>query len=325
MAVYNPRGAGNVHIDRVLTNISIGFPNAGYVGDQLFPVVDVQKQSDKYHVFGRETWGPAHQDLRAPGTVANEIPGLAVSLDSYFAGEHALQIAVHDEERENADAPLDPDREGTELVTSRILLGRELAIKTLATTAANYATNHSVTLSGTAQWNDYANSNPIGDIRTAVRQVHAAVQLRLNTAIMPYQVMSQLEDHPDFIERIKYSERGVLTEEIIGSIFGIPKIIVPEVGQNTAALGLAPVLGYLWGKDVILAYVPPRPGRKQVAYGYEFNWGLNRSTPQVVDRWRETPRVSDVVRVRRRYDIKFVTLDGTSKQIAGYLIKTAVA
>ncbi len=324
MPVYDPRGGGNVHVDRVLTNISIRYSNAGYVGERFFPTLRVQKESDKYRVFGREEWGPAHQDFRAPGSVANEIPGKALSLDTYFANEHALQIPVTDEERENADEGLNPEADGTELVTSRILLGRELAMKTLITTSTNYPAAGTVALSGTSQWNDYANSNPIANIRTAVRQVHSQIFTRPNTAIIPYQVMSQLEDHPDFIERIKYSERGIMTDEIIGSVLGIQNIIVPEVGQNTAALGLTPTFGYLWGKDVVLGWVPQRAAPNQLAVGYEFSWPIGGNV-QVVDRWRETPRVSDLIRVRRRYDLKLVTLDGSSKNLAGYLIQTAVA
>jgi hypothetical protein len=322
--VYDPRGGGNVHIDRVLTNISIRFPNAGLVGERFFPTVNVSKQSDKYRVFGREEWGPTHQDFRGPGSVANEIPGRQLSLDTYFANEHALQTPIADEERENADEGLPVEADGTELLTSKILLGRELTMKSLLTTTTNYPAAHTVTLSGTSQWNDYANSNPIANFRTAVHQVHSAIFTRPNTAIVPYQVMAQLEDHPDFIERIKYSERGILTEEIIGTILGVPNIIVPEVGSNTAALGLSPTFGYLWGKDVVLGWVPPSARPNQVAVGYEYNWRLAGKV-QVIDRWRETQRVSDLIRCRRRYDLKFVTLDGSGKNMAGYLIKNAVA
>jgi hypothetical protein len=326
MAVYDPRGGGNVHIDVVLTNISVGFPNAGFVGPALFPQVQVRKQSDKYYVFGREGWSiEPGGDYRAPGTVANEIPGIAVSLDTYFAQEHSLQIPVTDEERENADAPLSPDRDGTELVTSKIWLGRELLMQAMATTAANYASGYSTTLSGTAQWNDYTNSNPIGDIRAGFRKIHSGLFMEPNTAIIPYQVMTQLEDHPDFIERIKYSERGVLTPEIIASILGIENVIVPGVGYNSANPGQAASLGYLWGKDVVLAWVPPRAGMKIPAYGYEFVWGYGGSRPQVTERWREEPRKSTLIRVSRRYDLKFTALDASAKQIAGYLIKAAVA
>jgi hypothetical protein len=329
MAVYDPRGGGNVHIDVVLSQISVGYPNPGMVGEALFPRVNVNRISDKYYIFGRETWA-VHPggDLRAPGTVANEIEGLLVSTDTYFAQEHSLQLPITDEERENADSPLAPDRDGTELVTAKILLAREIAIKDMATTTTNYATGYSTTIAGTDQWNDYVTvggSDPIGDIRTGFRKIHSGLFLEPNVAIIPYQVMTQLEDHPAFIERIKYSERGILTAEIIGSVLGIETIIVPGMGYNSANPGQTQSLGYLWGKDVVLAYVPPRAGMKIPAYGYEFNWGYRGSRPMVVERWREEPRKSDLVRCSRRYDLKHIAVDGTGKSIAGYLIKSAVA
>ncbi len=325
MAVYDPSGRSNVHTNQILSQISIGFPNNGFVGPVLFPKVTVKKQSDIYYVFGREGWAvEPFGDLRAPGTVANEIPGLAVSTDTYFAKEHSLQIPVTDEERENADAPLSPDRDGTELVTSKILLAREIAIQTMAATAANYASGLSTTLSGTSQWSDYVNSTPISDVRTAFRAVHAKIFMEPNLAIIPYQVMSQLEDHPDFIERIKYSERGVLTPEIIAAILGVERVIVPGVGYNSANPGQTASLGYLWGKDVIFAWVPPRAGLKLPSYGYEFVWAYG-SLEQVTEKWREDQRKSDIIRVSRRYDLKMTALDASSKEIAGYVIKAAVA
>lgn len=324
MAVYAPTGSGSTHIDQVLTNISVAWPNDGLVGENLFPSIPVRKQSDKYYVFGREAWKP-EDDLRAPGTVANEIPGLAVSLDTYYAQEHALQIPVTDEERENVDSPLSPDRDATELLTAKIMLGREVAMRNLVQTAANYATGLSTTLAGVTQWSDYVNSDPIGVMRTAKAAIHAKIFLEPNVAVIPYQVMTVLEDHPDFIERIKYSERGIVTRELIASIIGVDKIIVPGAGINNAALGQATSLGYLWGKDVIFAYVPPRAGLRVPAFGYEFTWH-----GQVVDRWREAPRKSDLIRCTRAYDLKLVAQGDVGsadagKSIAGYVIKAAVA
>jgi hypothetical protein len=322
--MYSPTGSANTHLDKVLTNISVGWPNNGFVGENLFPSVPVVKQSDKYYVFGREAWKP-EDDLRAPGTVANEIAGAQVSLDTYYCQEHALQHPVTDEERKNVDNPLNPDRDATEMLTSKIMLGREVAMKNLVQTAANYGTSLSVTLAGVTQWSDYTNSDPILNMRTAKSSIHARIFLAPNIAIFPYQVMTILEDHPDFIERIKYSERGIVTRELIASIIGVNEIIVPGVGINNAALGQAASLGYLWGKDVVFAYVPPRPGLKVPAFGYEFTWN-----EQYIDRWREGQRKSDLIRCQRSYDLKLVAQGdpGTAdagKAIAGYLIKAAVA
>jgi hypothetical protein len=324
--VYNPSGAGNVHTDEILTNISVGWSNGSQMaGPALFPSVPVRKQSDKYFIFGREMWLPENGDVRAPGSIANEVPGLELSTDTYYAQEHALQVPVTDEERENSDAPLAPDRDATELVTRRILLGREVAMKTLATTAANYASTNTTTLSGTSQWNDYVNSDPIANMRTAKSAVHARIFEEVNVGVIPYQVMTVLEDHPDFLERVKYSERAIFSPTLLSALLGVEKIVVPGVGYNSANEGATPSLGYLWGKDVVFAWVPARPGLRIPAYGYEFTWGR-----QFVDRWREEQRVSDLIRCRRRYDIK-ITAKGdagtadAALSIAGYLIKNAIA
>jgi hypothetical protein len=322
MAVWSPTGSGGVHVDRVLTNISVAWPNEGFVGERLFPAVQVMKQSDKYYVFGREMWSP-DDDLRAPGTVANEIPGMKLSQDTYYAQEHSLQIPVTDEERRNVDNPMSPDRDATELVTQKIMLGREIAIKTLVTTTSNYASGNTVTLAGTTQFSDYTNSDPIGVFRTAIAAVHAKIFVEPNTVVIPYQVWTILQDHPDFIERIKYSERAIVRGELLASLIGIQNIIVPGVGYNTAAQGQAVSLGYLWGKDIVLAYVPPRAGLRIPAAFYEFRW-----MQQVVDRWREEQRKSDLIRCSRSYDLKIVAQGegaDAGKSVAAYLIKNAVA
>ncbi len=324
MAVYDPQGGGNVHIDRVLTGISMGYQNNALIGNALFNEVRVRKQSDIYYVFGREGWLP-EDDYRAPGGWATEIPGITVSTSPYYCHEYALRIPVTDEERQNADRPLDPDRDGTELVTSKVLLKREQRIVTKVQTAANFPTNNKVTLAGTSQWSAYSTSDPIGIVRTGSRLIHSLLFTEPNTAVIPYQVMSQLEDHPDFIERIKYSQAGVLTAEIIARVLGMERILVPGVGYNSAAPGQTATIAYLWGKHVLLAWVPSRAGIKLPAFGYEFVWRYPGGQSQIAKRWREEERGADLIQVSRRYDLKFIAVDGSGDSNAGYLITDAVA
>lgn len=316
--VWNPTGSGEVHIDVALTNFSAGYQNNTMVAERLMPVVNVGKRSNKYYKFGREGWLP-EDDIRAAGAVAREITPPEVSTDSYYADEHSLQIPVTDEERDAVDNPFDPDMDGTRLVTEKVMLKRERTVQTLATTTGNYASGHSTTLSGTQQWNDYANSDPIGDLRTGVRTIHSKIFVEPNRALIPYTVMSFLADHPDFLERIKYSERAIFDNELLAAVLGFQEVIVPGAGFNTAPLGQAENFDYIWGKDVVLAFVTQTPGLKIRTYGYEFQW-----KSQTVDRWREAPRKSDLIRVSRYYDHKFITTDSSDDIIAGYLIKDAV-
>lgn len=290
------------------------------VGEDLSPSVRVRKQSDIYYVHGREGWVlEPGADVRAPGTEANEIPGLEVATEPYFCTEHSLQIAVTDEERENADSPLSPDRDGTELVTAKVLLQREIILRDLVTTPGNYATGHSVSLSD--PWDDAVNGDPIGDVKDGRVQIMSSLFLEPNYAVIPWQVMVQLEDHPDFVERVKYSQVGVVTQDLIASLFNLPDLTVPGMGQNTAPMGTTEALNFLWGDDVILAYVPPRSGLRIPAFMYEFTWVYPGGQTQIVERWREQRRKSDIIRVGRRYQYKFIALDDGDNSIAGYLIQ----
>jgi len=330
-AIYSPSGSGNVHIDQVLTQVSMEWPgNQNFIGPVLFPAVGVRKQSDKYYIYDREMWKIEDYDMRGPGSVANEIPGRTVSTDTYYAQEHSLQHAVPDEVRENSDAPLTPDRDATELVTSRILLGREKAMKDMITNVANYHASNKVTLLTADQWDNYAGatSDPIVVIKAAIRRLHSVLFTEGQiVAVIPWLVMSWLEDHPDIIDRIKYSERAVLTPDIVASVLGIQRVIVPGVGYSTAGMGVTPTsanITYLWGKDVILAYVPARPGLRQMSTAYEFVWSFGGQV-QVVDRWREDPRKSDLIRCSRRYDLKLTGHEGDGLLVTAYIIKNAIS
>jgi len=73
-----------------------------------------------------------------------------------------------------------------------------------------------------------------------------------------------------------------------------------------------------------MAYVPPRPGLRTPAFMYEFTWVYPTGARQVTERWRETRRKSDLIRVSRRYTHKFIAVDGSGDSFAGYLIKDAI-
>jgi hypothetical protein len=312
-----------LHLDSMLTDISVGFDNPDqFVASMLFPQVGVAKQSDRYYVYNRDLWGRVTDDIRAPGSEANELPPMTLSRDGYFAEEHALEDVVPDEEVENADQPLQPAMDATERVTNTILLNREKIMVDIATTTANYASGFTATPAN--KWNNYTTSDPIADVKTGRTAIHNALFRDPNTALVGYSTAVALEDHPDFIERIKHSQLGIANDDLISQVLGIPQFRRAGAGVVTSVYGQAETFGYLWLDDMVLAYVPPRPGRKVPAYGYEFVWGYSRAGGSVMatERWREERRASDVVRVRRRYDVKLIVVDGTGDSNgAGYLLK----
>ena len=117
-----------VHIDVALTNVSIAYRNPDYISDIIAPPVPVRKQSDKYFIFDpeRERFRESN-DRRAPGAEASEV-GFGLSTDNYYCEDHALETAIPDEERENADPPIQVDIDRTEFLVDKILLNKEIAL-----------------------------------------------------------------------------------------------------------------------------------------------------------------------------------------------------
>ena len=82
-----------LHIDQVLSQMAIGYRPEGFIADQLFPVVNVLKQSDLYVIFSREDRMRRQKTKRAPGTEATRIDE-DVSSASYYAKNYALKSQV---------------------------------------------------------------------------------------------------------------------------------------------------------------------------------------------------------------------------------------
>jgi hypothetical protein len=310
----------------MLSEISMGWDNPdAFVVQSLSPELNVVKQSDKYYIYTRDTWGRVTDDLRSPGSRANELPPMTLSRDTYFAEEHALKDVVPTEEQQNADDPLMPLTDATQRLTNTLMLNREVALVSMFTTVANYASGYTVSLSGTQQWNDYTNSDPIADVKTGRAKIHDTMFRDPNIAIAQYQVAVKLEDHTKLINRIQYAMVAVTTDELIASLMGITTFIRAGAGRLTSVYGQAETVGYVWPKCFLMAWVPPRPARKTPAYSYTFNWPYAGGMTRPSERWFDIDRDADIIRTRFRYDTKFIAVDGSGKSIAGYFINTAIA
>ncbi|GAB4321196.1 MAG: hypothetical protein Kow0059_15780 [Candidatus Sumerlaeia bacterium] len=310
--------ASQVHIDAALVNVSVAYSNPDFIASRLAPEVPVRKQSDYYFVYDPEREAMrSTDDQRAPGAEANEV-NFALSTDRYYCSDHALESAIPDEERANADPPLQPDIDRVEFLTNKILLNQEIALARALRTSSSLPGQ---TLSGTDQWSDYQNSDPLSDVEAAKSAIQQAAQVMPNTLVLPYEVFAKVRFHPAVADKVQYSGVRVVGADVLAQVFDVERVLVPRAFQNTAAPGQPPALEYVWGKDALLCYVPPRPGLKQVALACTFLWTMAPGAVQgrVVEVWREPRRKADLIRVQKYYDQKLIA------PAAGFMWKNAVS
>lgn len=317
-------GIQRVHMDKALTNISIGYKNEGYIADSIFKGITVNKQSDKYYVFGMEMFRQ-HNDLRAPGTEANEI-SWTLSDSSYFTEGHALRATIADEEQMNADDGFNLEADATELVTEGILMNKEVDAAAKLLNPANYHTDLQVTLgtNGTFKWSDYTDSDPRMDIAKAKAAMHKKSGLRPNTLILSEAVLNVLLMHPKLAQMIQYIQTPILQVEQLKQLLGVQNILVGSAMKSTvqnpgqADAGALEPINYIWGNSVVLAYIAPAPGKKQQSIGYTFYWNKDNAGAVQVRKWYEIGRKATVVEAERWYATHMIS------NTAGYLFADAV-
>ena len=300
---------GDVHTNAVLSGVSVMYSNDEMIADRVLPVVNVKKESDLYYTYTRNWRLP--QALRAAGAEAAEVEW-NVSTDSYSCDEYALKDLIPDRVRDNADNPLDMDVDTTENLTMLIQLLREKRVSDVVFTGSNHGTTSA--LAGANRWDDYAGSDPIGDVRTAKATVHAASGKMPNTLVIGKQVHDKLLDHPDVLERIKYTQKGLVTADLLATFFEVDNYIIGKALYDSSDEGDTESLGYVWGKNVALVYAEKSPGIKKVSYGYQF-----QSRGFRVKKWREEGREGDFVESGEIRDEKVVAT------ACGYLYTTVIS
>src|SRR5689334_11777367 len=116
----------DLHVDQLLTNLSISYTNADYIADQIFPVVPVNKQSDIVPKYDQSHWFRNLATPRAPGTKSTG-SGFTVDLtDKYFCLRYSFRDEIVDETRDNSDAPFNLDVDSMEFVTDKVMMTREV-------------------------------------------------------------------------------------------------------------------------------------------------------------------------------------------------------
>lgn len=296
--------------DPVLTEVSTAYKNESFLAERILPVMPVKKQSGVYFQYDKENLRIPSSTLRAAGAPAKEVD-FSVSKGTFITQDHALKEFVPQEIQDQAMTPTDPLSDSTENVTEKLLLDKESAIATYLTSTSNITQN--TTLSGTSQWSDYNNSSPVTDVRTARQTVKLSVGKTPNILILGQQVYDILVDHPEIIERIKYSALGVVTAELLARVFNVKEVWVGEAVYNSAKEGQTDSLSYIWGKHAILAYIAPSVRIKQLTLGYTFTYGTRQT-----ERWTDGDRKGTYVRVHDNYQ------QGIVAATSAYLIKNAV-
>ena len=324
-------GAGDVHVNRPLTNISVAYMQSAeaFIADQVFPNIPVSNQSDQYFDYDRGEFNRSQMAKRAPAT-ESPTADYKVGTRTYVCDVYSLARDIPDQIRANQDNPIQLDREATEFLSLQAMLNKELIFaSSFLTTGVWTFSADGVSSSATARgsldltanannnilhWND-ANSNPIEDMRIFKRIMLQNTGFMPNILVLGRVVFDTLLDHPDIIGRLdrgQTSGPAMADQVALAALFGVERILVMDAIQNEAAEGLSNDHDFINGKNGLLCYRPASPGIMTPSAGYTFGWSgyLGASVlGSRVSRMRMDLRKADRVEIEQAFDMRVIGAD----------------
>jgi hypothetical protein len=168
--------------------------------------------------------------------------------------------------------PISPRAISTMLLSNLIMLDREVRVAATVFNAANYLAGQQQTLSGTSQWSDYVNSNPLSALLLALD----TPLVRPNKMVIGRQAWTALRQHPKVVQAVYKSAQGAgtVSREQIAELLELEEICIGSAFVNNARKGQVASYARTWGKHCALIYSNTEAAMMgQPTYGFTAQFG----------------------------------------------------
>lgn len=306
------------------TAIALAYRNAEYIAERVMPRTPVGSREFKYYQYTK------HEMFTLPETRVGRKGSpteveFTASEQTATVSDFGLDDVIPYEDIESAPPAFNPLGRAVEGLTELLALGREVRVASMVQNAANYAAANKVTLSGTSQWSDFANSDPYAAIMAALE----GMLVRPNIGIMSPEVWIKLRVHPKITAALAPASTGnspntnangrPASLQAVADLFELNELLVGRAWVNSANINQAMALGRVWNKNVAFLHQNPAASVR----GDKVTWGFTAEHGNRVAGSIPEPKVGlrGGTRVRAGETIKELLIASD----AGYLFSNAVA
>lgn len=282
---------GEVHVNEVLTNLSVMYRNDAFIGSQLMPPVFTGgKLSGTFYTYTKRDRFAYPDDDMTDRSEPNEL-NQSRSTDTYSLTTRSLVEWLDFLTIQNQDAPLNELMDCTENVMEGLAFKREQRQATVLTTSGNFGSNTSA-IAAADRWDSGSGGDPLGAVDDALA---AMWEGRGQTMVIGYcglQVWNVLKRHAQILDRIKYggtsATPATVSAAAVASLMELDLLLVGKGRQDTANEGQSASYSRIWGTDTFgIVRVMQRPTIRNAAFGVTF-----QDTPSQTDQFWMPERFS---------------------------------
>jgi hypothetical protein len=239
-----------LHVDVPLSQAIMNYRTEGLLGEFIFPVVPVTKQSNMIPYIPLGEFSRSEVALRAPGTEANKVK-FSVATMGYFCKNYALKYPLTIEDRENADEIWQVRQNGAYLITDLLRIQKELRVFN----TVNSSTNVSTVFLPKSAWS--TGGNPLDALRTALNRVQDTTGFFPNNLVFGRTAWTTIQVN-SFLRGLLYPHGGgLVAKSDLASILGVGNIEVATGYYNSNAEGFSASLATFFDDAVLGFYNAP--------------------------------------------------------------------
>ena len=257
----------DMHEDKLLTNLLIGYSNKSYIYSELSPIINTNGRiSDKYATYPLADWFRNTAEVAAP---SGPIPvgGFSISTDSFTTQLYIQGTTLADDELRNANEihKTRIRKNKARWCLDRIQMRMDIDLAAVIDIDA-WGTNNTTA----TDWGDYDNSVPVEDIDTGIDTIQLDTAQTPNIFQTNRPVWTKLKRNPEILDLLGANERAITTPELLASQFDLDKIVISSSLYNSAKEGQSASMARIWGNNALLLYVTTTPSEEDATAVYTF-------------------------------------------------------
>lgn len=259
-------------VDPKLTAIAIAYrnPDIALIADDVLPRTPTDEEF-KYLLYEKGQGFTVPDTRVGRKSAPNEVEFNATEVTDRV-NDYGLDDLVPNRDIKADNQGIDPIGMAVAFLTNLVNLDREQRVANLVFNNASFAAGNKVTLSGTSQWSDQANSDPVKAIGDALD----VPVMRPNIATFGQQTWTALRRHPKIVQAIFGTNQGagMVSRQQFADLFELQAVYVGQGFVNSAKKGQTVALQRVWGKHAAFLYRDRAAGPQQGAtFGFTAQFG----------------------------------------------------